>query len=644
MFPNQQNRDSWGSVAGYYGNYGMPSSLPPSMGTSSGSSWYNWAQPGRMSAPWGSGYGGGPMSPPTSGSSAIPQDEVSERSMMSSIEREGSDPLSRERDPIQRSHDLNFGPYSHRLGSNSKLGINTNIYSLYQNNQTKQIRSSGPDVTISQVPSPGYGASEVQRPEHGRSDMTLSKVPGSEFSRHSSVSPNGQHMMGNEHHRDKRNAEQPTPFSEGGQRQSYEGKDETNQIRESVDSNASETLFSSCMQEKGENQMKGVPDSSTHEEENPTTMEPDSSTDDPESRISGKESQISYNNNLGQDAHKAQGFNTRDAGESDYEGEDEEQLRMQMFKKEEARMFNVKPDPEGLPDAKRFKSYKTPQEELSELMKLTNEKLFRNSSRMGANHLPLSVEIEELDSSSDSVSPPRTMSNPFMSNSMVTNSLSPRKRGRKPKHYSEILFELGQRGISITKTQKPTHSQTEMVVSESGAVSHKTSGQQLKCPHCNKILTTSVGLMYHIRLHTGEKPYSCDLCGKSFATSSHYHYHIRSHSGEKPYRCDFCGKMYTASGSLRLHLKSHLSRLAANAFNTMNMPGFPMGQNGSMGISNMPQDPLQVGPNDYKFGIKQEVFENDPSDLPDPENSLAIEGQKIIEEVANNNFQSEENK
>ena len=68
--------------------------------------------------------------------------------------------------------------------------------------------------------------------------------------------------------------------------------------------------------------------------------------------------------------------------------------------------------------------------------------------------------------------------------------------------------------------------------------------------------------------------------------------------------------MYTASGSLRLHLKSHLSRLAANAFNNINLPGFPMGQNGSLGLPGMSQDPLQIGSNELKFGIKQEVFEN----------------------------------
>eukprot|EP00092_Neocalanus_flemingeri_P032383 GFUD01035208.1.p1 GENE.GFUD01035208.1~~GFUD01035208.1.p1 ORF type:complete len:637 (+),score=103.36 GFUD01035208.1:231-1913(+) len=558
---------------------------------------------------------------------------------------EVAEAMARERDAMQRAQDANFGPYSQRLSNNSKLGINTNIYSLYQNSQSKQNRSSAPDVTISQVPSPGYGVPEIHRPEPGRSDMTLSKVP--DYPRPSSVSPNGQHMMNNERLQSKsRVSEQHSTYSESQERQSYEGEDPGNQIRESIDSNVSETLFSSCMQEKTDNQLKGVADSSTLDEENPATMEPDSSTDDQESRISGKESHISYNNNRGNnDALKDQGntlrngFNTKDASDSDYEGEDDDELRMQLYKKEQAKMFNIKPEP----DAKRHKAFKTPQEELTELMKLTNEKLFRNSNRMGANHLPLSVEIEELDSSSDSVSPPRNMSNPFMPNSMVTNSLSPRKRGRKPKHYSEILFELGQRGISITKTNKPNQNPGEMVVSESGSVSHKTGGQQLKCPHCNKILTTSVGLMYHIRLHTGEKPYSCDLCGKSFATSSHYHYHIRSHSGEKPYRCDFCGKMYTASGSLRLHLKSHLSRLAANAFNTMNMPGFPMGQNGSMGLSNMPQDPLHVGPNDFKFGIKQEVFENDTNEAPNPETNLALEGPKNNEEVETNNFQSEQN-
>ena len=65
-----------------------------------------------------------------------------------------------------------------------------------------------------------------------------------------------------------------------------------------------------------------------------------------------------------------------------------------------------------------------------------------------------------------------------------------------------------------------------------------------------------------------------------------------------------------------------------------------MGKNGSMGLSNIPQDPLHVGPNDFNFRIKQE----ETSDTPNHENSLAIEGPKLVEEVENNNFQSEQNK
>lgn len=471
---------------------------------------------------------------------------VAEEDSRAIMEREAAEMMARD-----------FSPYTQRLSSvcsgSTKLGINSNIYSLYQNK------------AVGARPGVETGSSYMAM-------SSVSSVPGKPQSPGPGPGPG---------------PAVETAYSELGQ-------------------------YTACMQERVS--------SSCREQD---TMEPDSSTDSQE--------QADTNGLVNPD---------KDVDGQDEEEEEEEEVvensesnndRMQILLKEHARMFNVKPEPESLNTAhttRKSKAYKTPQEELAELMKLTNEKLFKNTNRS----LPLSVEIDEQDSSCDSVSPPR---NPYM----VTNSLSPRKRGRKPKHYSEILYELGQRGISITKTSKPSpvpsSQSTEMVVSENGSVSHKASGQQLKCPHCNKILTTSVGLMYHIRLHTGEKPYSCDICGKSFATSSHYHYHIRSHSGEKPYRCDFCGKMYTASGSLRLHLKSHLSRLAANAFNTINLPGFPMGQNGSMGLPGMSQDPLQIGSNDLKFGIKQEVFDNNDTS-ESPNNNQTGESSTKTRENSNN--------
>ena len=227
-------------------------------------------------------------------------------------------------------------------------------------------------------------------------------------------------------------------------------------------------------------------------------MEPDSSTDTQE------DTQRRLSSNSGGDPLQPQTKNSEDATDSDNNDDNNDETRMQRLLKEHARLFsNVKNEPDGPPassvGAKRPKAYKTAQEELSDLMKLTNEKLFKSSA---SGSLPQSVDNEP-DPGPESVSPQSR--NPFF----VTNSLSSRKRGRKPKHYSEILYELGQRGISITKTARALQAQagpsaSEMVVSEGGAVSHKASGQQLKCPHCNKILTTSVGLMYHIRLHTGE--------------------------------------------------------------------------------------------------------------------------------------------
>ena len=391
-------------------------------------------------------------------------DEANERAMMASLSS-----MEREAAAEMMARTENFSHQSQR----PKLGINSNIYSLYQ---TKQSRGLGDS-------NQGYGGSMSD-------SLYKSSLP-------STKSPELIHK-------------QTGPESESDhvyvsdQRQSFdEGHDisRDGQLRHSIGSNCSDgkQMYSSCMQQPGE---KVMVESSSASKEDPvvTTMEPDSSTDG----VHPANKQVT-NDGVGVSHDK-------DATESDLEEEnDGNEDRMQKLLKEHARLFNnVKNEPEGSSSngAKRLKTYKTAQEELAELMKLTNEKLFKNANTNRSSSLPLSVEIDaEQDSSSDSVSPPR---NPFM----ITNSLSPRKRGRKPKHYSEILYELGQRGISITKTGKggqgpspgpgPGHNSTEMVVSENGSVSHKASGQQLKCPHCNKILTTSVGLMYHIRLHTGQ--------------------------------------------------------------------------------------------------------------------------------------------
>jgi hypothetical protein len=68
--------------------------------------------------------------------------------------------------------------------------------------------------------------------------------------------------------------------------------------------------------------------------------------------------------------------------------------------------FKLKAEPDE-PDAKRPKFFKSPRREFSELLKEANEKMASRLHNSNSNSLPLSVEIEELDSSSDSASPPR---------------------------------------------------------------------------------------------------------------------------------------------------------------------------------------------------------------------------------------------
>ncbi|KAI4468691.1 zinc finger and scan domain-containing [Holotrichia oblita] len=113
-----------------------------------------------------------------------------------------------------------------------------------------------------------------------------------------------------------------------------------------------------------------------------------------------------------------------------------------------------------------------------------------------------------------------------------------------------------------------------------------------QCDTCGKVFRTKPGLVHHIRIHTGERPYEvnteqldadmeiakkvkslkksqrrrkskeqkvhqCDTCGKTFNRREYLTQHIRIHTGEKPYRCHLCEKRFINSGHLTTHMRTH---------------------------------------------------------------------------------------
>ena len=76
------------------------------------------------------------------------------------------------------------------------------------------------------------------------------------------------------------------------------------------------------------------------------------------------------------------------------------------------------------------------------------------------------------------------------------------------------------------------------------------------CNVCNRSFSGKQHFEYHMRTHSGEKPFKCNVCGKAFRAKHSLKNHTRIHTGERPYQCKVCGKWFRQLGVMKNHIKN----------------------------------------------------------------------------------------
>lgn len=89
-----------------------------------------------------------------------------------------------------------------------------------------------------------------------------------------------------------------------------------------------------------------------------------------------------------------------------------------------------------------------------------------------------------------------------------------------------------------------------------GKITGHGASRMYHCVKCSYSTKHGQSLVYHMRTHTGEKPFMCK-CGKQFTQPSSLAAHQKTHSEHTYYTCPQCGKQFKFIASFKNHQRVH---------------------------------------------------------------------------------------
>lgn len=102
--------------------------------------------------------------------------------------------------------------------------------------------------------------------------------------------------------------------------------------------------------------------------------------------------------------------------------------------------------------------------------------------------------------------------------------------------------------------QPSTSYRTEIDPRKIGDTSASAVGQQ--CPSCSYTAPHLKSLKQHLKIHSGEKPFSCPFCDYRTCFQKNLKPHIQTHTGEKPFHCHICAYKANKKNNLVRHMST----------------------------------------------------------------------------------------